>query len=178
MNLILSILYAPVIAFALKNFDIKSVCILIFLVSFFWFLLVFKKGVKEYFFSLIYMTISILAFFVKEPIVLKALPATLSLLISTFILYSYINKNSFIFIFLEKFNKIVDEKEKVYIQNSTLFWFIVSILNFGIHLFILYLNDNNIWIFYSSIGWYFIFLGAGLIQFIHKKLVFNRRDFA
>lgn len=173
MNLIISLLYAPVVFYSLKNFELKTVCIVIFIFSFLWFILNIKKGFKEFIFPLFYMLVSVLAFLLDNFLLLKILPLIISALISIFISYSYVSKNSFIFIFLEKINKKVQEDEKEYIQKSTLFWFFVSFTNILVHGYVLYSNNIIYWTFYSSIGWYFLFIIAGLIQFLHKKIYFK-----
>lgn len=174
MNFLISILYAPIVFYSIRNFDIKSVSLFIFVISICWLIVVYKKGYKESVFPLIYIVISILAFLLNDVTVLKILPALLSALLSLFILYTYITKNSFIFIFLEKVGKSVPKEEKEYIQRSTLFWFFSSIINLLIHIFILYLGNMEYWNIYSSIGWYIVFISAGLIQFVHKKIYFDR----
>ena len=177
MNLIISLLYAPMVFYSLKNFELKTVSLIIFIFSFIWLLLSIKKGLKEYIFPLFYLGISFLAYFLNDFLLLKSLPLLISGLISIFILYSYISKNSFIFIFLEKINKKVEVDEKVYIQKSTLFWFFVSLTNVLIHSYILYIENIIYWTFYSSIGWYFLFIIAGFIQFIHKKIYFQGKKY-
>lgn len=176
MNLIISLLYAPLIVYLLKNFDIKNISVFIFIFSFIWLFLVLKKGLKEFIFPLIYLIISIIAYSINDLLILKFVPSLISLLISTFIFYSYISKNSFIFIFLDKFNKQVEKEEKDYINKSTLFWFIFSIINLLIHIYILYINNLNYWMIYSSLGWYLVFIIAGILQFIHKKFYFEKRN--
>lgn len=175
MNLLISLLYAPVIFYSLKNFELKTVSIVIFIFSFLWFIANIKKDFKEFIFPLFYMFVSILAFLLDDFLLLKILPLLISSLISIFILYSYISKQSFIFIFLEKINKKVNEKEKDYIQKSTLFWFFVSFINILVHGYILKLDNIIYWTFYSSIGWYLLFIVAGLIQFLHKKIYFKEK---
>lgn len=177
MNLIISLLYAPIVFYSLKNFELKTVSFFIFIFSFLWFILTIKKGFKEFIFPFFYMIISIFAFSLDDFLLLKLLPALLSGLISIFILYSYVSQNSFIFILLEKLNKKVEVDEKEYIQKSTLFWFFISFLNLLIHCYILYFLDDIYWTFYSSIGWYFLFLLAGLIQFIHKYFCFKKHSY-
>lgn len=175
MNLLISLLYAPIVFYSLKNFELKTVSLIIFIFSFIWLLLSIKKNLKEYIFPLFYLGISFLAYFLNDFLLLKSLPLLISGLISIFILYSYISKNSFIFIFLEKINKKVEVDERVYIQKSTLFWFFVSLTNVLIHSYILYIENIIYWTFYSSIGWYFLFIIAGIIQFLHKKIYFDRK---
>jgi hypothetical protein len=178
MNILISLLYAPFIFFALKNFDIQLVALGIFIFSFIWLLLTLKQTIQNYIFPLIYILIALLAFLLNDVLLLKLLPMILSLLITFFILYSYWTKNSFIFIFLNKINKKVEADEKEYIQKSTLFWFFISLLNVIIHSYILYIQDIIYWTYYSSIGWYVLFIIAAVIQFGHKKIFFNRRTFA
>ena len=100
MNLLISLLYAPIVFYSLKNFELKTVSLIIFVFSFIWLFLSIKKGFKEYIFPLFYLGISFLAYFLNDFLLLKSLPLLISGLISIFILYSYISKNSFIFIFL------------------------------------------------------------------------------
>lgn len=175
MNLIISLLYAPIVFYSLKNFELKTVSFFIFIFSFLWFIINIKKGFQDFIFPIFYLIVSILAFFLDSFLLLQLLPTLISLFFTFFILYSYISKNSFIFIFLKKFNKTVEQKEKDYIQKSTLFWFFASLLNLFIHCYILYLQDIIYWTYYASFGWYFIFIIAGIIQFLHKKIYFDRK---
>lgn len=177
MNLLISLLYAPIVFYSLQNFELKTVSLVIFVFSLIWFLISIKKDLKEYIFPLFYLGISLLAYFLDDFLILKILPALISALISAFILYSYISKNSFIFIFLEKLNKKIENDEKEYIQKSTLFWFLISFINVLIHCYIIYSENIDYWTFYSSIGWYILFILAGIIQFIHKKIYFDRKTY-
>lgn len=170
MNLLISLFYAPIVFYSLRNFELKTVSLIIFIFSLFWFIFSIKKSIKEYIFPLFYLMVSILAYFLDNFLFLKMLPLLISGLISIYILYSYISKNSFIFIFLERLNKNVEEKEKNYIHKSTLFWFYISLTNVSIHSFVLYSKDMFYWTFYSSVGWYFLFIIAGIVQFVHRKI--------
>ena len=173
MNLLISLLYAPVVFYSLRNFELKTVSFIIFIFSLIWLGFSVKKNFKEYIFPFFYLGVSLLAYFLDNFLFLKMLPLLISTLISIYILYSYISKNSFIFIFLERLNKDVKVEEKNYIHKSTLFWFYISLVNVVIHSFVLYLKDMFYWTFYSSIGWYFLFILAGVVQFVHKKIYFE-----
>ncbi|PLY05916.1 MAG: hypothetical protein C0625_11310 [Arcobacter sp.] len=175
MNLIISLLYAPLVFLSLRYFDITNVAICIFILSTIWFILVFKKGYKELLYPSLYIVISLFTFFLKDFLLLKTIPLLVSSFITIFILISYINKQSLILYFAKKFSKKeISLKEEEYIHKSTLFWFFVSSINVIIHLYI-YLDSNmNYWIYYSSIGWYFIFIFAGLLQYLHKRFIFSK----
>lgn len=172
MNLLFSTLYAPIVLYLFHNYEIKNIAISLSLLSLLWLTFIFKKGIKELIFPLFYLFMSIFAYFIDSFLLLKTLPLFISSLLSLYIFYSYFNNNSFIFIFLEKIKKNVDDKEREYIQNSTLFWGIISLINVSLHLTVLTL-ENSYWAIYSSFGWYFVFLSAGLIQFIHRKIYFR-----
>ena len=88
--------------------------------------------------------------------------------------YTYFSKNSFIFLFLDKIRKNITLKDKEYIQKSTLFWSFISLINVGIHLYVVLLKDLKYWMIYASFGWYFIFFIAGIIVFIHKKIYLKK----
>ncbi|WP_066154701.1 hypothetical protein [Aliarcobacter cryaerophilus] len=178
MNLIISLIYAPIVLFSLKYFDIKTASIYIFIFSFFWFLLNMKKGLKEYGFSILYMIFALVAYFVENSLFLKITPSILAFIVTAFVLYSYLSKSSFVIYYIEKFKKNLSIEDKIYLQNSTLFWFFVALTNLLLHIFILYYNDIVIWTIYSSFAWYFVFIFGLIIQIIHKKLFFKKEDYA
>ncbi|QKF83508.1 hypothetical protein [Halarcobacter ebronensis] len=174
MNLLISIVYAPIVIYLLNNFDIKKSALFISFFSFLWFVFIIKKAEKkELVFPVLYLIIGLVTYFLNSSFSLKLTPLLFSLLISFFILYSYLIKESFIFIFLKKLKIEVAENEKIYIHKSTLFWFLFSIINSICHYIILYTKNDNYWMFYSSIGWYFLFFIAAFLQFLHRKLFFK-----
>lgn len=175
MNILISILYAPLVFMSLRYFDIKITAISIFFVTLIWLFFSLKKGFKESLYPITYILIALLAFIFEDFIVLKILPMLISAVISSIILISYLNKTSIILYFAKKFSKKeISIQEQAYIQRSSLFWFFIGLINTLTHLYI-FLDDNiNFWIFYSSIGWYSLFIGAGILQFLHRKFIFLR----
>ncbi|MEZ4692587.1 MAG: SDR family oxidoreductase [Aliarcobacter sp.] len=70
MNLLISLLYAPVIFYSLKNFELKQFyCNIYFF--FLWVYSKYKKDFKEFIFPLFYMFVSILAFLLDDFLLLK-----------------------------------------------------------------------------------------------------------
>ena len=176
MNLIFPLLYAPIVFFALGHYEVKRVSIIVFVVSLFWFFSFKKK--KEWFVlqPLFYMFMATGAFIFDSFSLLKVLPLLISSFFSILLFISYYKKKSIILYFAEKFSKEpISESEKLYIHASTRFWFFVTLLNTAIHLSLFLGSNLDFWLYYSSIGWYFLFLGAGLIQFIHRHFIFLRR---
>lgn len=178
MNLIISLIYAPIVLFSLKNFDIKTASIYIFLFSFAWFLLNIKKGVKEYGFSCFYILFALFAYFAENSLFLKITPSILAFIVTSFIFYSYITKSSFVVYYMAKFRKTLINEEKIYLQNSTLFWFFVALTNLILHIFILYYDNILLWTIYTSFAWYFVFIFGLIIQITHKRLFFKKENYA
>ena len=177
MQILFSLLYAPLVFFSLQYFDIKSVSIFVFFISLLWFSLLKNKKAFSAVFPLFYMLFSFSAFFTEEFFVLKSLPLLLSSLFSGVILFSYLQKKSIILYFAEKFSKTpITQEEKAYIHNSTLFWFLIALINTLVHLKLLRESNLHFWLYYSSIGWYFLFIGAGVLQFLHRRYIFLRRS--
>jgi len=178
MNAILPLLYAPFVLFLLNYYDVKIVSGIIFGISIVWLLMLENKQNTSVLFPILSVLFSIFSFFSEVFLFLKAIPLLVSIYFSFFILYSYFQKKSMILLFAEKFSKnTLDEKEKEYIHQSTLFWFLVSLMNVLIHL-TFYLEKNvDFWLYYSSIGWYFLFIFAGLLQFLHRHYIFLRREY-
>ncbi|MDD2640640.1 MAG: hypothetical protein PHS65_06565 [Arcobacteraceae bacterium] len=177
MNFIFALFYAPFVFFSLRYFDIKIVSIILFGMSMIWFFLLKNKKEVSALFPLFYMLVSLVAYFFNAFSMLKIMPLLISSFISLFILISYLQRKSIIVHFAEKFSRnIISEKEKIYIYHSTLFWFAASTLNATIHLIVFLDTDAAFWLYYSSFGWYFIFIGAGIIQFLHRRYIFLRTD--
>jgi len=108
-----------------------------------------------------------------DVLALKAFPLTMSIIVTFFIYLSYRKKDSIVLKFAKRFMKNnISIEERNYIQNSTLYWVGVSLVNVIIH-FILFMSENTIiWAFYSSIGWYAVFIIGGMLQFLHRKFIF------
>ena len=173
MNIIISLIYAPLVFLSLRYFDIQLVSIFIFLSSCIWFSFTIRKSPKESLYPILYILLSLCAYFLKDFLVLKAMPLIISAIFTIIIFISYLNKKSIILYFAKKFSKKeISKKEEEYIHKSTLFWIIISCINIYIHTQIFQSEDMSFWIFYSSFGWYFLFIGAGMIQYLHRKFIF------
>jgi uncharacterized membrane protein len=173
MNIILSIIYAPIVLMSLRYFDIQTVSIYLLFFSCVWLLLTLKTPSKESLYPLLYVVFSLGAYFLDTFLVLKALPLSISIIITGIIAVSYINKQSLILYFAQRFSKhTIDEKEEEYIHHSTLFWILISCINIALHLTLLLSDNIDFWMYYSCCGWYLIFILGGIFQFLHRKLIF------
>lgn len=174
MGLFISILYAPIIFFSLKFFDITTVSIILFFLSIFWFLYTLKKDKKNIAFPIFYLVTALICFFAKEFFILKALPLFISVFILFIFTISFIKKESIILHFAQKFiKKEFTKAEKDYMFSSTLFWILVCSFNVAIHIYALISSNIGFWLFYSSIGGYLLIIIAGVLQYLHKKFIFT-----
>ena len=177
MSLLISILYAPIVFVALKFFNINIVSILLFFLSLIWFFYTWEKDRKNIVFPLFYLTTAVICFFIQEFLILKALPLFISIFIFLIFLISFLKKESIILSFVQKLAKKEFSKEEInYIQKSTFFWLLILNLNLFLHLWALVSSNINFWLFYSSIGGYLLIIIAGVIQYLHKKFIFNPRQ--
>ncbi|MFK5976765.1 MAG: hypothetical protein QM493_09680 [Sulfurovum sp.] len=175
MQIFFSLLYAPLVFFLLRHYDIRSVSIALFTFSLIWLFLLRKSKDFSLLFPLFYLIIALLAFFIQSFTLLKIMPFLISAFFSLFILVSYFQKKSIILYFAKKFSQNpISSKEAEYIYRSTLFWFGISLLNSILHLIIFFDENIDFWLYYSSIGWYFLFIFAGIFQFLHRKYFFLR----
>jgi len=177
MNFIFSLLYAPLVFFSLQHFEIKTVSLFILILSTLWLILLREEERFSLLFPLFYMGVALFSFFSEELSILKLMPLLISTLFSLYLLWSYLEKKSLILYFAKKFTKgEISEREELYIHHSTLFWFIITLINIMIHLTIFLDTNLEFWLYYSSVGWYFLFISAGLLQFLHRQYVFLRRE--
>lgn len=93
MNTVLAFIYAPLIFFALKTFDIKMVSLVILGASFVWILFCLKKGIKSALFPLLYFGVGLLTFLLESFMVLKILPLLITALITGTFCISYLKKS-------------------------------------------------------------------------------------
>ncbi|HIQ47343.1 MAG TPA: hypothetical protein EYH57_06960 [Sulfurovum sp.] len=177
MNMLFSLLYAPLVFLSLRYFDIRHAAAAIFIIAALWFLFSLKNIKITILFPLFYMSIALFAYMSEAFLVLKIMPLLISLFFSLLLLVSYLQERSLILYFANRFSKhTIEEKEQAYIQKSTLFWFLITLVNIAIHT-LAYLSDTMyFWLYYSSIGWYILFILAGILQFMHRKYCFLKDD--
>jgi len=173
MNFLLSLLYAPLVFAAFRHFDIRTVSLVILVISVIWFLFVMRKGGRQILYPLLYIVIALLAFSLRNFALLKVLPLLISTFITLFIAISYLRNNSVILHFAKKYARhTLSEREKAYIHHATLFWVGVSLVNVLIHLYAFLGENMDFWIIYSSVGWYAVFLTGGILQYLHRRFIF------
>jgi len=173
MSILFSLLYAPLVFLSLRYFDIRHAAAAIFIIAALWFLFSLKNIKITILFPLFYMAVALFAYTSASFLVLKIMPLLISIFFSLLLFVSYLQKRSLILYFATKFSrKALSKREEIYIQKSTLFWFFITLVNISIHLSAYLSEQLNFWLYYSSVGWYILFMLAGIVQFIHRKYYF------
>ena len=109
-------------------------------------------------------------------LLLRLFPALLSSMFFFFFLNSYINKKNLILRFTKKFyHKELSVAELNYLSKGDGYWVIVTFLNTVIQVFTGLFCSDLIWVFYSSIGWYFYIFTALIIQIVYGKIYAIKR---
>lgn len=124
----------------------------------------------------LFLILKYLGLGLDDAFVLKFIPLALSIYVTGMIVFSYRKNNSFILSFAKRFSKkTLSEEEKNYIQKSTRFWIGICLVNIFLHVSFLLQSNAYYWVAYSSFGWYFVFGFGGVLQYFHKKLIFEKR---
>ena len=109
-------------------------------------------------------------------LMLRLIPAIISLVFFIYFLYAYINNKNLILYFTKKFyHKELSELELEFLSHGDKYWVGVTFLNTIIQATMGIYADNNIWAFYSSIGWYIYLFFALIIQIAYGKIYFLKR---
>lgn len=114
---------------------------------------------------------------IENAFILKLVPLLISLYFMILLYVSYKKNNFLIFNYAQKFlKKDFSKEEKRYIQKSTFFWLSVCFTNILLHIFFLWLNNEYYWFAYVTFGWYFVFLCGAILHFLHRKVIFLKRQ--
>ncbi|MGM0533248.1 MAG: hypothetical protein ACQERK_01990 [Campylobacterota bacterium] len=177
MGAALSLLYAPLVFFAVHTFDIATVAVFVAAASCIWLILTYKNGWISMLYPFMYLAFALFAFIFQHLVILKAIPVVISLIVAAVFIISYAQKRSVILYFAKRFHKRkLTPKEQHYIHRSTLFWITVTVSNVAIHLYALLGENLAFWAFYGSVGGYGLLGLAALAQFLHKRFIFDAQQ--
>ena len=178
INVIVSLIYAPTLLLLLNLFEFRNVCITLIIFSAAWLLalLVTNKGGRDRYFPLLYLALGIAGLFFQDINLLKLLPLLLALIFTAIAFLASWRKEPFILEVARRFSRhTISSEEEAYIRQSSKFWLLLFCLNAGIHVLVLVHPNVYYWAFYTSVGWYGIFLLGALLQYLHRRYLFLRR---
>lgn len=178
-NTLLSFIFAPSFILLLQFFTFETLT-LSYAVAMFMYLLfsiAIKADLKTISTPLIYFVFIVIAYYFVSMESVKAIPALISGFFFFFFLESYISKRHTILKFSQKFyKKELSNAEENYIAAGDGYWAFMTFLNLSIQVLLIFNDNNNLWAFYSSVGWV-LFLGLALIlQILYGKIYSIRKS--
>jgi len=169
---VLTLLFAPSLLFFINFYELKnvfSIYIIIILLLLPYTLI--KKKIEESIILTIYLLLLLIAYFNNDFETVKFIPVLSATMFFMIFAHSTIKKKELIYKFTVKFyKKELSEEEIIFLKKSDFFWSLVIFIYAVFLLILVYIDNNLIWAFFSSIGWYIYFFLALSIQIIYGKL--------
>lgn len=167
-----SLLYAPFVLFSLRYFPTLVVALSVVCVSLVWLYRVRKKGVQRLVFPLFYGAMGVVALVLDKGAVLKGAPLLVA--VAFFLFFLLPQGGVWLRVVASRFT-LLDEKEALYVEKSRYFWAGVALVNVCFHALALCFAPSAYWVFYASLGWYGVFVCGGVVQFLHRKYLFQQK---
>ncbi len=178
-NTLLSFIFAPSFILLLQFFSFFELTLAYAVVMFLYLLfsIYIKANIKTMATPLVYLVFIVIAYFFSSMESVKSIPALISGFFFFFFLESVFSKRHTILKFSQKFyKKELSTKEEEFIASSDAYWAAVTFLNVSIQVMLIFNENNNLWAFYSSLGWV-LFLGSALVlQILYGKILVLRKD--
>lgn len=177
-NTLLSFVFAPSFILLLQFFTFSQITLYYAVAMFFYliFSIFIKADLKTISTPLIYFVFIVIAYFFVSMESVKAIPALISGFFFFFFLESFVSKRHTILKFSQKFyKKELSQKERDFIAAGDGYWAFATFLNLSIQVSLVFYNNNELWAFYSSVGWV-LFLGSALVvQILYGKIYSIRK---
>lgn len=173
LGLIVSLLFAPTFVIAMYFFEFTSVAFFYTLFMLFYLIvsLVFKQDLKSISTPLIYFVFVLIAYMLSSMEFVKMIPALISFTFFMIFFLGFIRKKELILSFTKKFyKKDLDSKKEDFLRKSDGYWALVIFLNTLIQVVLVYTPNNELWAFYSSVGWYIYLAFALILQIVYEKI--------
>lgn len=173
-NTLLSFIFAPSFILLLQFFAFEDLTLSYGVLMFVYLLfsLIIKADLKTISTPLIYFVFIVIAYFFSSLAYVKAIPALISSFFFLFFLESALSKRHTVLKFSQRFyKKKLSVAEEKFIASSDAYWAVVTFFNVFIQVALIFNENNQLWAFYSSVGWY-IFLGSALLlQILYGKIL-------
>ena len=178
VGLIISLLFAPTFVLALYYFDFNSVAFVYAVLMLLYLILafVYKQDIKSMSTPLIYFSFVLIAYAFSRIEFIKMIPALISATFFIVFVFSFVKKKELILSFTKRFYKkeLSIEKQK-FLANSDGYWAAIILINTSIQIGLVYCENNELWAFYSSVGWYIYLLVALGFQILYEKLFISKK---
>ena len=178
IGIIISLFFPPSFVISLYYFDFNSVAfvycgfMLIYLIVSF----LFKQDLKSVSTPLIYFSFVLIAYLFSSIEFIKMIPALISTTFFFVFLTAYLQKKELILSITKKFYKkeLTDEKE-VFLAASDIYWASIIFINTLFQIGLVFYENNELWAFYSSVGWYIYLAVALLFQVLYEKVFISSK---
>lgn len=177
INTFLSLAFAPLFVLGLRFFEFEEVTLAfaLFISLYALFALFTRQSLKNLSTPLLYFIAVILAYYYSSIEFVRLIPALISGAFFIFFFNAYLQKKAIVLSMLRRFYKKELEKRKEnYIAQSDGYWAFVLFINTLIQLFLVFYDNNDLWAFYSSVGWYILLFFALIIQIVYGNVVLFR----
>ena len=173
INTAVSILFAPSFVLGMYFWGFNSVALWssIFMFLYLLYAIVRKQDLKTISTPIIYFVFVLVAYSLESMSFVKLIPALISAGFFILFFLAFIANKEMVLGFAKRFSpKEIDEKTQRYLAKSDAYWAVVLLTNTLTQLALVFYDNNELWAFYSSVGWYFYMLIALTIQIIYVKI--------
>jgi len=177
LNTFLSLTFAPLFVLALRFFEFENVALSFTFLMFIYlvFVLITKQNLKSIATPFIYFVLVLIAYYYSSIEFVKLAPTFISGAFFIFFLNAYIQKKSIVLKMMKRFyKKELGETKENYIAQSDGYWAFILFINTLIQLFFVFYDNNALWAFYSSVGWYLLMLFALILQILYGNIFLFR----
>jgi len=173
MSNVLTLLFAPTFLILIKYFEFKTVSLVYIFLSllFLFYTYLRKKAFEDFVIITIYLVLLLFAYSLDSFEVVKYIPVFSAMTFCLIFIHSYIKKNEIILKFTTRFyKKELSKGEILFLKEGDLFWAIAIFIYSMLLISLIYYNNDSLWAFFSSIGWYIYFIVVLSIQILYGKI--------
>jgi len=170
---ILNLLFAPMFVVLIHYFELKLVVLGYLLMAIVYFIYSYmnKNSFQDMIVPTVYILILSIGYYFSSLQSIKYIPLILSSIFLMMFIDSHLNKKYMILGFTKRFyRKQLSSAEEEFLKHGDLYWVVVMSINTIIHFYVVNYTSDAIWAFYSSIGWYILFVTALIAQIIYGKV--------
>lgn len=167
----ISLLFPPTFVLFMHFFGFERVAFSYAIFMFLYLLLALwqKHDLKEVSTPLIYFGFVVIAYWLSSMEFVKLIPALISATFFLLFLNAYIQKKELILSTTKKFYKKLSQKQEKFVAKSDGYWAFVLLINTAIQVGLVFYDNNELWAFYSSVGWYIFMFIALILQIGYGK---------
>jgi uncharacterized membrane protein len=169
VNTIISLVFPPSFVLLIHFFNFSDVAFTYGAIVFLYmlFLIVKKEKLKSISTPIIYFAFIVIAYMLKSMAFIKLIPVLISATFFFVFLNAYIQNQTLILNMTKKFYRNLDQKKADFIAKGDGYWALVIFINTLVQLGLVFYDNNELWAFYSSIGWYILMFVALVLQIVY-----------